>query len=170
MPWWGAASLAFCLFVLAGFSDWLDGYLARKQKLISTFGKLMDSLTDKVLIVGLFVALLGLRILPAGYVFLVLLIIVREFLITGLRLIAASSGAVLASEKTGKQKTVSQILSIGILLFVHALQQDFALWAPDLFIQLAFLAGIICFIIATLLTVISGVYYMVKHWKLFTQA
>ena len=170
MPWPGAATLAFFLFVLAGLTDWLDGYLARKQKLISTFGKLMDSLTDKILVVGLFVALLGLQILPSSCVFLVLLIIGREFLITGLRLVAASTGAVLASEKSGKQKTVSQILSIGILLFVHALERDFTAWTPEPLIHWASTAGILFFILASFLTVISGIYYMVKHWKLFTQA
>ncbi len=165
MRW--AATVAFVLFVLGGVTDWLDGYIARRLKMVSNFGKLMDALTDKVLMVGLCTSLLGESILPRWAVFLVLLIIAREFLITGLRLVAASQGMVLAAERSGKIKTVMQIVSIGTLLCAHALKKDFAL---DLTLQTAEVMqaiGMALFIGATLLTVASGTGYLVKYWRVF---
>jgi len=98
-PFPGARTLAFLLFIIGALTDWADGYFARKQGLVSNFGKLMDALTDKVFMVGLFVALLAADKLPAWTLPLLLLILSREFLITGLRLVAASWGIVLAAEK-----------------------------------------------------------------------
>ena len=125
MSWPGAATLAFLLFWLAGLTDILDGYFARKHGIISNWGKLMDALTDKIFIVGMFIVLLAVGLLPPWTVFLILLIVSREFLVTGLRLVAASQGAVLAAEKSGKQKTVFQIIAISVLLGVPAIQLDF---------------------------------------------
>jgi CDP-diacylglycerol--glycerol-3-phosphate 3-phosphatidyltransferase len=108
----GASTMAFILFVIGAITDWADGYVARKQGLVSNFGKLMDALTDKVFMVGLFITMVVLGELPGLWsLFLLLLILSREFLITGLRLVAASSGIILAAEKSGKHKTVSQIVS-----------------------------------------------------------
>ena len=105
LPFLGASSLAFVLFIIGALTDWADGYYARKQGLVSNFGKLMDALTDKVFMVGLFISLLVIGILPEWTLPLLLLILSREFLITGLRLVAASEGVVLAAEKSVKHKT-----------------------------------------------------------------
>ena len=117
-----ASTAAFVFFVIGALTDWADGYFARKMNLISDFGKLMDALTDKVFVVGLFFTLLvrnelGLWALP-----LLLLILSREFLVTGLRLVAASSGKVLAAEQSGKHKTVSQIVCLVLLLLAIAIR------------------------------------------------
>ena len=171
MSWPGAATLAFLLFWLAGLTDILDGYYARKQGIVSNWGKLMDALTDKIFIVGMFIVLLAVGLLPQWTLVLILLIVSREFLITGLRLVAASNGTVLAAEKAGKQKTVSQIISVGILLFVPVVENDLsALTSLDLsgFVVFLSYAGIACFLFATILTINSGVRYIIKYWSIFS--
>jgi len=171
MSWPGAATLAFLLFWLAGLTDILDGYYARKQGIVSNWGKLMDALTDKIFIVGMFIVLLAVGLLPQWTLVLILLIVSREFLITGLRLVAASNGTVLAAEKAGKQKTVSQIISVGILLFVPVVENDLSpLTSLDLSGFMVFLsyAGIACFLFATILTINSGVQYIIKYWSIFS--
>ncbi|MFU8848842.1 MAG: CDP-diacylglycerol--glycerol-3-phosphate 3-phosphatidyltransferase [Opitutales bacterium] len=168
LPLPGASSLAFVLFVLGALTDWADGYVARKQGLVSNFGKLMDALTDKVFMVGLFIAMLAAGILPAWALPLILLILAREFLITGLRLVAASSGIVLAAEKSGKQKTVSQIIAAILLLLAVAIRQDFSGLLPSWVVETLDVAGLAFFILATILTVSSGTQYLIKYWAVFT--
>lgn len=165
-PFKGAGALAFVLFIIAAVTDWADGYMARKTGQISDFGKLMDALADKVLMVGIFVSLLALPgFLPWWSIFLVLLIIMREFLITGLRLVAASQGKVLAAEKGGKIKTVVQIVAAAVLLFARSLAADFGVNAG--IYGFFFWVGMIAFVLAAILTVQSGSVYMVKYWSLF---
>lgn len=166
----GAATAAFVVFVFGGASDWLDGYLARRFHIVSNFGKLMDALTDKVLVVGVMIAMLvplpGARgaLLQDWAVFLVLVIFTREFLVTGLRLVAASQGLVLAAERTGKIKTVLQLVSVSVLLLAHALHVDFnnATAAHD-----THLVGLWLFVAAAALTAFSGGGYLVKYWSMF---
>lgn len=168
LPFTGASTVAFILFVIGALTDWADGYYARKQGLVSNFGKLMDALTDKVFIVGLFVALLAADKLPAWTLPLLLLILSREFLITGLRLLAASSGIVLAAEKSGKHKTVSQIVAAILLLLAIAVRSDFPELLPAIVGDVLHVGGVAFFCLATVLTVSSGTQYMIKYWSLFT--
>ncbi|WP_269526741.1 CDP-diacylglycerol--glycerol-3-phosphate 3-phosphatidyltransferase [Coraliomargarita parva] len=168
-PFTGASTLAFILFVIGALTDWADGYYARKMKLVSNFGKLMDALTDKVFMVGLFITLLSVEILPEVWALpLLLLILSREFLITGLRLVAASSGIVLAAEKSGKHKTVSQIVSAILLLLAMAVRSDFPNTFPTWIGDSLHIGGLVFFVIATVLTVSSGTMYMTKYWSIFT--
>jgi len=163
---------AFFLFLIAAISDWLDGYIARKVGAVSNFGKLMDALTDKIIMVGLFVALLGLKwentegteetLLPQFCVFFVIVIICREFFITGLRLVAASNGIVLAAERAGKLKTVLQMVAVSLLLLARATASaeqfpDFS-WTRE--------AGLWAFYGAVVLTIYSGIGYIVRNWKI----
>lgn len=165
----GASTIAFILFIIGALTDWADGYYARKQGLVSNFGKLMDALTDKVFMVGLFIALLVMGELPGLWsLFLLLLILSREFLITGLRLVAASSGVVLAAEKSGKHKTVSQMVSAILLLMAIAVRSDFSDMVPAVVGDTLHWGGLGFFVLATLLTVSSGTMYMVKYWSIFT--
>ena len=168
LPLAGSSSLAFVLFVTGALTDWADGYYARKQGLVSNFGKLMDALTDKVFMVGLFISLLVIGILPEWTLPLLLLILSREFLITGLRLVAASEGVVLAAEKSGKHKTVSQMIAAILLLFAVAIRADFAALLHPIIGDILHWGGLGFFVIATLLTVSSGLQYMVKYWSIFT--
>jgi CDP-diacylglycerol--glycerol-3-phosphate 3-phosphatidyltransferase len=160
---------AFVVFALAAISDYLDGWLARRMGIVSNFGKLMDALTDKILNVGLMIFLLvypvGKPLLPSWCVFLVVVILVRELLITGLRLVAASSNIVLSAERSGKIKTVLQIFAIGLLLFVHAANVDWAV--PKDIIEKAHIGALVFFGGAAVLTVTSGIGYLVKYWGLF---
>jgi len=114
VPVW-TAWLALTLFVAAALTDWLDGHLARKWKIESDFGRLFDPLADKLLVVVAFVGLLGAGLLPVWFVSLV---VAREFLITGIRLVAGQKGVVLAAESVGKHKTVTQMVTatLGLLL------------------------------------------------------
>jgi CDP-diacylglycerol--glycerol-3-phosphate 3-phosphatidyltransferase len=168
LPFTGASSLAFVLFLIGALTDWADGYYARKKGLVSNFGKLMDALTDKVFMVGLFISLLVIGVLPEWTLPLLLLILSREFLITGLRLVAASDGLVLAAEKSGKHKTVSQMVAAILLLLAVAVREDFPERLPLIIGDVLHGGGLGFFVIATLLTVSSGLQYMVKYWSIFT--
>jgi CDP-diacylglycerol--glycerol-3-phosphate 3-phosphatidyltransferase len=102
-------TIALALFIAGGISDFLDGYLARRHKLITNFGILMDPLADKIMVCSAFIAFVGLKLMPA---WMVVIIVARELAITGLRLLAASKQVVLAAEGYGKHKTISQIVAI----------------------------------------------------------
>lgn len=106
--------IAAGVFILAASTDGLDGYVARKKNQVTRLGKFMDPLADKLLISAALISLVELREVPA---WVAMIIIGREFAITGLRTIAASEGVVMAASKLGKVKTVTQIVAIVLLLF-----------------------------------------------------
>src|ERR1051326_1638683 len=116
-------TIALFLFSAAGISDFLDGQIARRQKLITNFGILMDPLADKIMVCSAFIAFVGLSWIPA---WMVVIVVARELAITGLRLLAASKNVVLAAEGYGKHKTVSQIVAIISILVLHSYEQ----WGP----------------------------------------
>lgn len=113
--WGGEANRWICLaiFVAASVTDWFDGHLARKYNLITNFGKFMDPLADKLLVCSALIALVDLNKIAA---WIVIIIIAREFIISGFRLIAAENGVVIAANYWGKFKTVSQMIMIILLL------------------------------------------------------
>jgi len=167
--WRWAATLAFWIFIAAAIGDWLDGYIARKQNLISDFGKFMDALTDKILVLGLMVAFV--ELFSSG-VFLVmaLLTLCREFLVSGMRMVAATRGIVVAAERGGKTKTVMQLIAVGFLLFVPMLETDFApflTFPVEEYATVLHKIGYALFMVATALTVSSGVNYGLKYRRVF---
>ena len=115
--WGGEANryISLILFVAASITDWFDGYLARKNHLVTNFGKFMDPLADKLLVCSAMICMIEIGRLPAWFV---IIIIGREFIISGFRLIAAENGIVIAANYWGKFKTVSQMIMI-ILLILH---------------------------------------------------
>ena len=115
--WGGEANryISLTLFVVASVTDWFDGYLARKNNLVTNFGKFMDPLADKLLVCSAMICMIDLKRLPAWFV---IIIIAREFIISGFRLIAAENGIVIATNYWGKFKTASQMIMI-ILLILH---------------------------------------------------
>ena len=115
--WGGEANryISLILFVAASITDWFDGYLARKNHLVTNFGKFMDPLADKLLVCSAMICMIELGRLPAWFV---IIIIGREFIISGFRLVAAENGIVIAANYWGKFKTVSQMIMI-ILLILH---------------------------------------------------
>jgi len=155
--------LALVFFIIAALTDWADGWLARRSGQVSDFGKLMDALADKILMVGMLVVLLAVNLLPTWSLFLVLLIITREFWVTGLRLVAAARGVVLAAEKMGKYKTVFQIISIGLLILAKSVAVDFGGSTESGFGWLCLWAGLVIFFVAALLTAVSGAVYLWKY-------
>ena len=127
--WRGTAALA--VFSLAAITDFLDGYLARKWNLITDLGKLLDPLADKILVCVAYIALVREGMAP---LWIVSVIISREFLITGLRTLAAAKGVIMAAEKVGKHKTISQMVTviIGLILLAMLDLQWQVNWAESL--------------------------------------
>lgn len=111
----GAATIALVIFVLAALTDALDGHLARNVYGCTDFGKLMDPLADKVLTAAAFIGFVDMGVMPA---WMVTLILSREFMVTGLRLLAADKGIVLAAGIWGKHKTIWQMVFISIVLLL----------------------------------------------------
>lgn len=113
--WGGDANryISLAIFVVASVTDWFDGHLARKYKLVTNFGKFMDPLADKLLVCSAIICLVEMDRLEA---WIVIIIIAREFIISGFRLIAAESGVVIAANYWGKFKTVSQMIMIILLI------------------------------------------------------
>ena len=116
-------TIALVFFVAAGISDFLDGQIARRRKLITNFGILMDPLADKIMVCSAFIAFVDLKWIPA---WMVVIVVARELAITGLRLLAAAKNVVLAAEGYGKHKTISQIVAIIAILVLHSYQE----WGP----------------------------------------
>lgn len=141
--------IAACLFIFASATDWLDGYYARKLNLVTNFGKFLDPLADKLLITAALIGLVQLDLLAA---WIAIIIISREFAVTGVRLIAAADGDVIAASPLGKLKTVFQIIGISALMLYNI---------P--FSAISFPFDQIMIWIATILTIVSGIDYFVKN-------
>lgn len=139
--------IALAIFVLASFTDMLDGKIARKYNLVTNFGKFMDPLADKLLVSAALIALISLGKIPA---WVVIVIISREFIISGFRLIASDNGVVIAASYWGKIKTVTQMVMIVLLL------ADFSNSVMDI-LETVFIY------LALALTVISLVDYLIKN-------
>ena len=167
LPWPYAATASFIIFVIASLTDWLDGEIARSRNLITDLGKLLDPLADKVLILG---TLIALAVEPhhLAPMWMVVVILAREFLISGLRQIAAAKQKILAAEKLGKHKTVWQIIAALVSLGWLSLG-EFDLQNTT-FGQYLLLAVPWVYWIALLLTVISGVFYFGKNATILTES
>ena len=145
--------LAAALFIIASLTDSLDGYLARSRNLVTDFGKFMDPLADKLLVCSALICFVQLGSVPA---WMVIIIIAREFAITGLRSLAAADGVIIAASKWGKAKTISQMIAIILMLFGN--------W-PFYLINIP--AATIMMYVATLLTLYSGIDYLILNKKVF---
>jgi CDP-diacylglycerol--glycerol-3-phosphate 3-phosphatidyltransferase len=142
---------AALLFLVAAGTDGLDGYVARKRKEITNLGKLLDPLADKMLVTAALITLVEMRRIPS---WIAMVIISREFLVTGLRGVAAAEGIVIAASKLGKVKTVSQITALAALL----LDDYFRLFR-------GFSPGLWLLYLALIFTVYSGYDYVVKTFQ-----
>ncbi|MCL1630826.1 CDP-diacylglycerol--glycerol-3-phosphate 3-phosphatidyltransferase [Sporolactobacillus sp. CPB3-1] len=151
-----AQLLAAIIFMLASFTDWLDGQLARKYHLVTNFGKLLDPLADKLLVMSAFVAFVGLGRMES---WMVILILAREFAVTGLRLVAVEEGEVIAASKIAKWKTTTQMAAIILFLFNNV---PFGIGGFPL--------DQIILWIAVLLTVLSGADYFIKNRAIFLRS
>ncbi len=162
---------ALGVFAVASFTDFLDGFLARKYKLITNLGKFLDPVADKILVSAAMIVLLtvpdfftlglgGWALIAAGCC--VAVIMGRELLVSGFRMVAADAGLVIAADKIGKYKTVTQLISLLVLLFAGGLGE---FMGEHLAVKIINYTGLGLFALATLLTVISGVNYIVKNAK-----
>lgn len=112
--------IAVAIFLVAASTDWLDGYLARKRDQITDLGKLLDPIADKLLTISAFIALVELRLAPA---WMIVVIVGREFAVSGMRSIAAVKGSVIAASSWGKLKTASQIVAITLLILSDSIER-----------------------------------------------
>ena len=171
-PW--CDTLAFWLFIAAALTDWLDGKMAREMGVVSSFGRFMDSVLDKVLVIGLMIALVNGDYF-AGYslaaMLLLLCILCREFAISGLRMAAAMRGETVDADAGGKVKTFVQLNAIGWLMGARMLSQDY----PELFsgdgrdwvIGVRAL-GMFLFVLSAILTVWSGISYFRRYGRVLS--
>ncbi|WP_106497559.1 CDP-diacylglycerol--glycerol-3-phosphate 3-phosphatidyltransferase [Lentibacillus sp. Marseille-P4043] len=143
--------VAALLFIIASTTDWIDGHYARKHNLVTNLGKFLDPLADKLLVSAALILLVEMGLAPA---WIVIVIISREFAVTGLRLVAAGEGIVLAASKMGKLKTVTQIVAIAALLL-----HNFP------FSYMSFPFASVMLYVALFFTVLSGYDYFVKNWN-----
>lgn len=153
--------IAGIIFVIAAATDFLDGYIARKHNLVTDLGKFLDPIADKVLVSTAFIVMLvpvggEVAILPWYGAIGVAIILARELIVSGFRMVAASKGMVLAADKAGKIKTVVQDLCAALLL----IGKEFM---PEVYSPLN-IAGLCLFGLATLLTIISGTECIVKNF------
>lgn len=162
------ATVALALFVAASITDYYDGALARRHKLITNFGILMDPLADKILICSVFIAFIELDWMPA---WMVVLIVARELAITGLRLLAASKNLVLAAEGFGKHKTGSQIACVCAILTSMA-YPTWGEWARVFFEFPIVTPWVVWFTqgsrwLAVILTLLSGSLYLWRNREIY---
>jgi CDP-diacylglycerol--glycerol-3-phosphate 3-phosphatidyltransferase len=159
-------TLALLLLVLATFTDWLDGKIARERGLITDFGKLMDPLADKILTASAFILLVSSGAFPA---WIAIVMVAREFLITGLRILASSKGIVLPAEKLGKHKTAWQMIAILYFLLIGAVG-EWLHWSDASRDVAWHQVGGVLISVAVILTVYSGIAYLLKHRDLWTNS
>ena len=139
--------MAGLVFIGASLTDAADGYIARKRGIVTNLGKFIDPLADKILVTAALVSLVELQRLPA---WIVMVIVAREFIVTGLRMVAAAEGVVIAASSGGKAKTVSQIVAICLMIFNLP-------------------GGLAAMWVAMILTVWSGMDYLVKGKDLLSK-
>jgi len=140
-------SLAVGIFIVASLTDFLDGYIARSRNMVTNFGKFMDPLADKLLVCAALISMVALGDLPA---WVVIIIISREFAITGFRTLAMEANVVMAASWWGKIKTTTQMLMIIVVL----------LKLPSVPVQMI---GKVLIVLAVFFTIVSGVDYIVKN-------
>ncbi|MGO4887711.1 CDP-diacylglycerol--glycerol-3-phosphate 3-phosphatidyltransferase [Anaerobacillus sp. MEB173] len=141
--------IAALIFIVAASTDWLDGYYARKHNLVTNLGKFLDPLADKLLITAALICLVELQFLAA---WIAIVIVSREFAVTGVRLVAAADGSVIAASPLGKLKTVFQIIAVSALL-LHNLPFE---W-------IGFPFATIMIWLAAIMTIVSGWDYFAKN-------
>lgn len=164
-------TVALVVFIVASLTDWYDGWLARTQKMETTFGALLDPVADKVLTCAAFICFVELRDQKGDALvqaWMVLVIVARDFLVTGMRLVARDRGVVLKAEQLGKHKTASQITTIiFILIGLAAREEWYSLGCDPIWFDQAFsTAAFGLMLVTVVLTVWSGWNYFWKNREL----
>ena len=167
--------LALLIFIFASITDFFDGFIARREKKITNFGRLMDPIADKLLVTSALIVFIGMGLFPS---WMVVIIISREFIITGLRNLAAAKGVIISAGLLGKHKTGSQITAIIITLIALCIRDTMiifnswgnVLWHAkplDIWMHslLTWVMGVV-----VIFSVISGIGYMIEHKDLIREA
>lgn len=165
-----AATLAFWLYIAAALTDWLDGKIARERGEVSSFGRFMDAVIDKVMVIGLMIALVNDAQNFMGHditaMVLLLFILCREFAISGLRMAVAVKGQVVEADTGGKVKTFVQLNAIGWLIGARMLSSDSHFVADERFVVTTVrIIGMSLFALSAVLTITSGISYFRKHGR-----
>jgi CDP-diacylglycerol--glycerol-3-phosphate 3-phosphatidyltransferase len=164
-----AATIAFWLFIAAALTDWFDGMVARARGEVSSFGRFMDAIIDKVMVIGLMIALV-----VGGYfmghevaaMVLLLCILGREFAVSGMRMAAAVKGITIEADQGGKVKTFIQLNAIGWLMGARMFRRDFGelfQGSEGLIVQVIHWTGMGLFVLSAVLTITSGYSYFRRH-------
>ena len=164
---------ALIIFIVASLTDWVDGWYARRHKIETTFGMLLDPLADKILTTAAFICFIEQPSyrpgVPLVQAWMALVIVARDFLVTGLRLVAGQQGVVLRAERLGKHKTISQMVTIIIILLGLAAREDWNCFGISYaqfdmaFSRVAF----VLMLVTVALTLISGIIYFYKNGERF---
>jgi len=168
-------NLVACLiFIIAAITDSLDGHIARSRNLVTNFGKFLDPLADKLLVAAALIALVGKDMIPSWFV---TVIIAREFMVTGIRLLANGEGRVIAASIWGKIKTVTQVIAISLLLIdtyqvsinksdmfmIDKLYYSVMTFSDYPLVSLISILSTVMIIVSVIITILSGVDYLVKN-------
>lgn len=156
---------AAVIFGLAAFTDWLDGWLARRWEVVTVLGKFLDPLADKLIVMAALIMLIPHNRVPAWAVFLLLS---RELVVTGLRSIASSEGIVIAASDLGKYKTIFQMVAISGLLLHYDYYWFFGLRYEIFHVSMHHF-GIFFFYVAFVMTIWSGADYLVKFFRVIAR-
>jgi CDP-diacylglycerol--glycerol-3-phosphate 3-phosphatidyltransferase len=142
------------IFIVASLTDFLDGYIARSRNLVTTFGKFIDPLADKLIVMAALIVMNGLGYVP---IWVTIVILSREFIVTGIRLVAVGEGKVIAAGKLGKYKTATTMVALVLLLLfpVWGVLADVGLWL---------------LYVGVILTVVSGIDYFVKNKEIIMKS
>lgn len=150
--------IAAFIFIIASLTDMADGKIARKYNLITNLGKFLDSLADKMLIIGVLIAFVGLGRISA---WLLMIIVLREFMVTGIRMLATEKGVVMAAKMIGKVKTTTQMIAVIYLMFEPTIMKIFNISSSK--INPVTIVGDVLFGICVIMTVVSGLDYLLKN-------
>ena len=152
---------AYIVAILAALTDFFDGFLARKYHLESDFGRLMDPLADKVFVVGTFVTIAEYKLMPG---WIIIVVLTREFMVTGLRMLATKKGIVISADKWGKLKTCLQMILLAIGGFSWAFGHKINFSLTD---RPYWTYWYILLLVMTFVTLASGIGYFIKNQKIF---
>lgn len=151
--------VAGIVFIVASLTDMFDGKIARKYNLITNLGKFLDSLADKMLVIGVLLAFVELGRVSSWFVMIICL---REFMVTGIRMLASQKGVVMAAKMIGKVKTTFQMIAIIYLMYEPTLNKIFHLFDLNFETPIKIL-GDILFLLCVIMTIISGMDYLLKN-------